>query len=117
MNDIEKITAAAMRNDGKVYTGKTHFQIMRELIASPDMEGQDVAKWLLTAEDGFVTTTGRFVDREEAFEIARSAAQIVNNDLVDPEKNKAFYGTQKPSLDSGIVEYYEPAPRNDLITA
>jgi len=104
---MEKIAAAAIKIGDQVFTGTTHFGAMREIAQS--LPADQVATAMLDGEDGFLTTDGRFVDRAEAFEIAQASRQISSvQGLDDPEKNKAFYGTEKPSLDSGIVESYAP---------
>ena len=100
----EKIAAAALRHAGKVYTGATHFEIIRKLI--PQLDPQMVSAIALDAEDGFVTDTGRFVTRAEGFRIAKQAEQIAQPELADPDYNKQFYNTPQPSLDSGMIREY-----------
>lgn len=57
----ERVQAAAVRlEDGRVLTGPSHIEIVDNL----DLDE------LRGAEDGFVTVTGRFVDRDEAALIA-----------------------------------------------
>ena len=102
----EKIAAAAIRIGNEVFTGTTHFAAMRKIIAMPGVDPATISGMILKGEDGFVTDSGRFEDRAEAFEIARAQKQISHTELADPEKNMAFYNTDKPSLDSGIVESY-----------
>ncbi len=102
---MEKIAAAALKVDDRVYTGVTHFMAMRKIIQDPSIDPADLADVLLACQDGFVTDTGRYVTRDEAFVIANAANQIKPSELNlhDPEKNKDFYQTDKPSLDSGMV--------------
>lgn len=81
----ERITAAAWRDrSGKVYTGAVHADIYPEVkaeIASSYMDpkmGQDFARRFdpdIDGEDGFVTSTGRFVGRADALQIAQNARQ------------------------------------------
>lgn len=104
----EKIAAAAIRVGNDIFTGTTHFAAMRRIIDTPGVDPNAVAQMVLRGEDGFITDTGRFVDRAEAFEIARQQDQIAHSDLADPETNKAFYQTEQPSLDSGMMEGYAP---------
>lgn len=59
-------TAAVKLADGTVHTGKTHGQIVGEL-GDADLTG---------ADDGFVTSTGRYVTREEGMKIAKASAQM-----------------------------------------
>lgn len=81
----ERIVAAAMRIRGKVYTGKFHAAAVWDAYshdAFPEYTTtEDFKKAWETdqlprdMEEGFVTNTGRFVDREEAFELAGVAGQ------------------------------------------
>jgi prophage tail gpP-like protein len=102
----EKIAAAAIKIGNEVYTGMTHFAVMRRIVMMPDVASGTVAQMILDGMDGFVTDAGRFVDRAEAFRIAAQARQMSDHEYADPEKNKAFYGTEEPSLDSGLIEHY-----------
>jgi len=62
----ERIVKAAVRfSDGEVRTGTNHAEIVGA-IGDRDMRGSD---------DGFVTSTGRYVSREEAMKIARDNGQ------------------------------------------
>lgn len=69
---VEKIDRAAIRHNGDVYVvlrpGR-HHHIIR------DMHARGLSA-KATREQGFVTTTGRFVDRREAAAIAKAAGQI-----------------------------------------
>lgn len=61
------IKHAAIQHNGKVYTGKRH----RDIIANSH-PANDLSK----GEQGFVTNTGIFVNREQAAKIAYHAGQI-----------------------------------------
>lgn len=61
-----KIVSAALRKDNKVYRGRTHADCF---IQRPKGE-------LVNAEQGFVTTTGKFVNRKLALKIAIHYNQI-----------------------------------------
>src|SRR5688572_17743612 len=68
----EKIELSAVRFRGEVFTGKTHVDALKELGKRyPDWEA---IRELL--EGGFITTTGRYVDRDEAGKIAMNAGQL-----------------------------------------
>jgi hypothetical protein len=81
----EKIVAAATKFRGKVYTGNVHVQSAE---AAASAHGMDVSQFIDTVNreagkteatrdlDGFVTSTGRFVTREEAQEIANQQGQL-----------------------------------------
>lgn len=68
---IEVIRSAAVLKNGVVYVcwAHTYLELKRMNLDVPD----DVLKH---SEQGFVTNTGRFVDREEALLIAQAAGQI-----------------------------------------
>lgn len=67
---VERIVCAAIRQGLKVMVGKSHAQLINRAV---------FAEWHLpiTKEDqGFWTSSNRFVDREEAFKIAKNADQL-----------------------------------------
>lgn len=61
--------------------GENHAMLW-EIAAKKGLVGTNPAgqPWLDKIEDGFVTASGRFVDREEALKTALSAGQIVESD-------------------------------------
>lgn len=105
---MEKIAGAAIRVGNEVFVGSTHFAAMRRIVEMPGVDPATVADMIMRGEDGFVTDTGRFVSRSEAFQIASEQGQLAHTELADPERNKAFYSTPEPSLDSGMMEGYAP---------
>jgi len=65
----ETISAAAIRYEDELYTGTNHGQALDQLMeARPRFKEKDI-------EEGFVTSTGRFVNRREADQIAFNAGQ------------------------------------------
>lgn len=62
------IKSAAIRKDGKIYTGTKHCYILSDK-SRP-------FGFLKGGEQGFVTETGEFVDRETAAKIAFECNQI-----------------------------------------
>lgn len=108
-----KIAAAAIKMGTEVYTGRTHFEAMHNFLKNADLPADKKAEMLLISVDGFITDDGEFLDRSAAFEVAAKANQLINHEYSDPEKNKAFFQTDKPSLDSGLVaENYAPLKRH-----
>lgn len=69
----EMVDKAALQYGGKTYTGINHGyalqDIMNEHGSSDNIDFKSV-------KDGFTTTTGRFVSREEAMDIAKAQDQI-----------------------------------------
>lgn len=70
----EKLRAAAILRDGTVLERgfKSHYQLRMAI----DPNDRDPRNPKPGDTDGFVTTEGRFVDRDEAREVAITAGQI-----------------------------------------
>ena len=76
--ELETITLAAIRDEsGKVWTGPDHGTILNKM----EDAGYGFVRYAgstatyIEIEDGFMTSTGRFVDRREAALIAQKANQ------------------------------------------
>jgi hypothetical protein len=83
----ERVGPAALIIKGKTYTGTNHGEAFGKFM--DEQPNNDPGKdW----KDGFVTTTGRFVSREEAFEIAKK------QDQVDPQVLKSLPADQEGSM-------------------
>lgn len=100
----ERIGAAAVRihNGGRVFTGDDHFEATRMAATSLGRNLNEMSRELLqthkeprTFESGFITNTGRFVDRREANKIAQAAKQLTS---------KADYSKRTGELDSTEVK-------------
>ena len=61
---MEKIKSAAIRSKGKIYEGYSH----ADIYANNDFLEHD--------EEGFITQSGKFIDRVEAMKVAKEAGQI-----------------------------------------
>ncbi len=70
-----KIVAAATRKGGKVFTGTSHGQIGLDTAELFEFDGRPVNA-NFRGEQGFLTSYGIFVNREEAALIALAAHQI-----------------------------------------
>lgn len=69
----ESISLAALMYRGEVFSGASHKDIALKL----KRKYSDASKISVEElEDGFLTSTGRFVSREEATEIAKACGQI-----------------------------------------
>ena len=62
-------TAAIRRKDGTVYTGRRHHEIINS-------HPKGFFSWMGGSIQGFVTSDGEFVTREEAAKIAFACGQI-----------------------------------------
>lgn len=69
--DAERLKCAAIQRDGRVHDGlRSHYELRRSLgDASPQTSNLDDV-------EGFLTSRGRFVTREEAQDVALAAGQI-----------------------------------------
>jgi hypothetical protein len=69
----EHITAAALQFRGETFSGGNHALVIREL-------ERKYPSWRTMSngpiDEGFITTMGRFVSREEAARIAEQAGQL-----------------------------------------
>ncbi len=71
MSTSEKLKAAAIERNGKVWTGaRSHWEIRMSL-------GDDDPRMSAPGDvEGFVTTSGRFIDRNEARQIGVASGQL-----------------------------------------
>lgn len=70
----ERVGKAAVVIQGKTYTGQNHgFALSQFMDENPNINVNEALKGY---RDGFVTNKGRFVSREEAFDIAKDQNQI-----------------------------------------
>ena len=70
----ERIVAAAIMQRGKLYTlpaPARHADVIRVIAAETDQP--------VTGDQGFITDSGRFVGRRQAFRIATEASQPLRN--------------------------------------
>ncbi|MBU1292938.1 hypothetical protein KJ819_02610 [Patescibacteria group bacterium] len=92
----EKVVASAIIFRGQRYTGVGHVDAVAEM-------EKDHPDWLESKEpieDGFVTDTGRFVDRKEGGEIAGKASQLEILDYLTQAEARANLDSEDLSLDS-----------------
>lgn len=68
MDERESVVAAAWKTDsGEVVVGKRHNNARDIIVALGKTAGK------AESDQGFITSSGRFVDRKEAFEMQKSA--------------------------------------------
>jgi len=88
----ERILDAAVRYKGEIYTGASHGHAVGALKKA--LGGGYIQKELLIDPewDGFVTSSGRFVNRKEAWLIARDARQFPSQtDISNKDGEKMLY--------------------------
>jgi hypothetical protein len=79
---MEKIICAAVRYENKVWYGHRHMYAMdaqRDEL-SYEMSRKEMNMKEVQRDQGFVTSEGRYVDREEGWDIAMKAGQINERD-------------------------------------
>lgn len=69
-----RIVIAAVRRGGITFTGLRHGHIIRDMVECGFLT--DIKKPVLSHEQGFVDSTGRFVNREYAAELAKANNQV-----------------------------------------
>ena len=80
LTNLETIQAAAVRSPktGGVWTGPMHFVALQKATQELGIGPQQISEFFPDAsvDQGFVTSKGRFVSREDAFRLAERANQI-----------------------------------------
>lgn len=71
----ERITSSAIRYEGKTYLGKNHAEAYESIGKDQELPEEGI-------EEGYQTSTGRFVDRRAAFDIADKSKQIYDPEAV-----------------------------------
>lgn len=70
-----RIVCAAMFKEGRIVTGARHFdKVMRQ-----QMEASEGIQFWKNCKQGFIDQFGDFIDRQEAWVIAKSQNQIVKS--------------------------------------
>lgn len=105
----ERIVTAAIEIGNEVFTGAIHILAAQKAVEAGALEAREAADfgdWLEAgAIDGFITSTGRFVNRGEAYAIARKADQIDQGDIRGEEENDngKYYDDDSDELDAGSL--------------
>ena len=89
----ERVKAAAVKFRGKIFTGATHADAM-DAIGKSEAEIDELYANGEIDTDGFVTTSGRYVDRMEAGRIALAHDQFKAE--LDVNANRGFYEANPP---------------------
>lgn len=86
--DIEQVQSAAVRLGDRVVTGAMHPLAYQSLIDQIREEtgAEPIQEEIQKTEAGFVTTEGRFLSREEAFNLAEQTGQIRTEARRRPEQ-------------------------------
>jgi hypothetical protein len=93
----EKITSAATKFDGKIYEGQTHADAYQKY--KNETKNTDAAAGAAYGGDGFLTNTGRFVDREEAQRIVDRASPNIDHANRQTFAQRQLYAEQlKPEI-------------------
>ena len=73
--DNETIKNAAVRFDGKIYEGLNHGLALDNAATSLGKTQDELIETIDQNTEGFVTSTGRFISREEALKVAKKSKQ------------------------------------------
>jgi hypothetical protein len=83
----ETIEAAALLIGGQIFTGKNHAEA--QMSADDELGRNWLDEFSNDLRDGFITSKGRFVERDEAAQIAKNAQQIStyrDGDILDSNR-------------------------------
>jgi hypothetical protein len=72
---MERIVAAAMLVDGRVFCGPGHIEAFDAAVEEMGLDWRTALE-RFTFSPGFITCSGRFVDRNEALTIAQRFGQL-----------------------------------------
>lgn len=75
-----KESAIQRNSDGRVWTGRRHSNVYSKMVKEGHIKNITRAGFT----QGFVTTEGTFVDRKEAFKIAKDNGQIKAEPWAEP---------------------------------
>jgi len=84
--DSERIVRAAVRFGDEIRKGSSHVSILLDAVDEGLVEEKGFGNFVGDYEDGFVTASGKFLNREEAFEQAGKSGQL-DEDAVDELSN------------------------------
>ncbi len=102
------VSAAVKYSDGEIRTGKNHASIID---SNPDGD-------LRGSDDGFVTSTGRYVGREEAMTIAKKAGQVGETKGKPNLSAEHLMNIGQPLPRKGLtVEEIKPAKKEPIVKA
>ncbi|MBR0700177.1 hypothetical protein JQ599_09720 [Bradyrhizobium diazoefficiens] len=92
--DAEQIRSAAIRFDGNIYQGALHSDAYKAAAAATGRDFSEVIGKTKPQDSGFVTNTGRYVDREEAARIANLAEQTTHrvDELAAEHLPEGYFG-------------------------
>lgn len=110
----EQIKEAAIRlEDGSIYGGVTHAHAMRAAARAGALRIMSTGGNEPGFDDGFTTTRGRFVDREEAGRIAEQAQQLAQPLSYDVGTSENY----RPALDALDLGQFQPSKDKRAIKA
>ena len=86
-------SAAIMDGEGNIWKGVNHAEAWEWAQMHHDAKGTAIN--MPEGGDGFVTNTGRFISREEAYNLAKDAKQLSKKDAQNPEFHDNWSGTKQ----------------------
>ncbi len=107
----EKITSAASRIGDEIHTGPTHVESSGSLAAKmgiPFDEFVDLSGNINGFENGFITSKGRFVSRDEAFKIASGQGQTkLSEAAIREDQGKSAWPKDPTTLEAEHLKQAE----------
>lgn len=113
--EAEKIKAAAVKINEQVFEGANHTDALQQAAEAAGVTLEEMADRLPKEKsdvNGFVTTDGRYVDREEAYRIAKAAEQI-NTEKLGVEGSLGHH--QVPELEVATLRRIQQQLETELI--
>lgn len=107
----ERIKAAAIRIGDKVYEGTSHFDAVMAAAQDMRITEDEVLALNNQIEDGFTTSTGRYVDRTEADAIAKNSEQTDPANDMGGLLSENMTGQAKVDMANGLKQDLKPAPK------
>lgn len=105
----ESISSAAIQVGSKVYTGVTHGVAYTNAINAGELPNTLEAATANEANNGFMTSKGRYVDRQGALDVANNKSQIdATDELSGPSSSNPSRGLDSASLLNPQATGYKP---------
>lgn len=103
-------TAAIQTRDGKIYTGFSHFNAMENMHIARGWDPHSGESWGTgePLEFGYLTSEGRFVDREEGMRIAEGQNQVQR---IGDKVERRGYGPEE-LISEEVTDFNQPGDVN-----
>lgn len=110
MKSAEHIDQAATMYDGKVYTGQLHSDSVGKLIEEMGMTEQQFEREHKKMVQGYVTNTGRFLERDEATKLTGGTKPIHGDATYMTKEKPLVREPEKGAGGGGGIRAYHASP-------